>query len=63
MGEEVDPAAEFLAREQSVLADLDDNYKEQKGSDSLSECLALDFRLKSIHDFVFGVIDTSRRVN
>lgn len=31
MGEEVDPAAEFLAREQSVLADLDDNYKDQKG--------------------------------
>lgn len=28
---EVDPAADFLAREQSVLADLDDNFKDQKG--------------------------------
>jgi len=30
MTEEVDPAADFLAREQSVLAELDDNFKEQK---------------------------------
>lgn len=31
MGEELDPAADFLAREQSVLAELDDNFKDEKG--------------------------------
>lgn len=30
MTEEIDPAAEFLAREQNALADLDDSFQEQK---------------------------------
>lgn len=29
--DQVDPAAAFLAREQNALADLDDNFQEQKG--------------------------------
>jgi len=37
MGEEIDPAAEFLQREQSVLAELDDNFKEEKVSNGIGE--------------------------
>lgn len=58
MGEEVDPAAEFLAREQSVLADLDDNYKDQKGRFAFVVLCTPDVCSKSIP---LSTIDVSHR--